>query len=227
MITDLFISMTMMKISLAQKHNRIHSNTAFLHSAVPQMAQRQISAQDNAKVRPNSVILGEAKQKDNRLSSLSLPKPAENASQKEDEKSQTTKNDDLFVPALTLDSLELALKRANLIVSEHIATSQQQKPKSPTSPETRQILNCSLRETKVLYERHLDKQIESQSENTTKGGLGSTSPIRNTNLEAAFERIRNKLKVELGELEGDLPMHAESIHEVRELKFLFKTRFLN
>lgn len=45
------------------------------------------------------------------------------------------------------DSCSVSLKRANLVVAEH-RTQQQQR-----TPETKQILNCSLRETSLVFER--------------------------------------------------------------------------
>lgn len=68
------------------------------------------------------------------------------------------------------------MKRASLIVSEHA--------ESDRNIKTKQILNASLRETKVEFER---RQLDS---------------------------IKNYLSVILGEIEADLPMHAQSIHEV-------------
>ncbi|KAE9555244.1 hypothetical protein FO519_001495 [Halicephalobus sp. NKZ332] len=53
--------------------------------------------------------------------------------------------------------------------------------------ETKRILSCSLRESNVFFERTRKKE---------------------------HQKVNNFLKVTLGEIEGNLPMHAQSIHEV-------------
>lgn len=86
-----------------------------------------------------------------------------------------------------LDDIIFTLKRANLIVAEHIVHTQRNISSNSTS-DTRQILNCSLRESQLQFER---KQAPITS-------IGN----------------RKRLILTLGELEGELPMHAEGIHEV-------------
>ncbi|KAI1727267.1 hypothetical protein Ddc_04564 [Ditylenchus destructor] len=211
MITDLFISMTILKIHLKQEHNRVHSSPNI------DMAQCRLSLSDLAQKRvrsdtiatPNDTEQTEAKSLKNKQlkssthslqQSASAKQPVENAMKDE---AENVNEPIKFPPAFILDSLEVSLKRANLIVSEHIAP---QKAKNPTSSETRQILNCSLRETHAIYERLLDQQLPDSNENSKN--IGSSPSIR------MKERIRNKLNLSLGELDGDLPMHAESIHEV-------------
>lgn len=79
-----------------------------------------------------------------------------------------------------IDSMIFSMKRASLIVSEHAETDRNIK--------TKQILNASLRETKIIFERKRDKDM--------------------------LDNIKNYLSVILGEIDADLPMHAQSIHEV-------------
>lgn len=128
MITDLFISMTLLKIGFIHKQNRFDSGDL-----------------------DNNVCSAE----------------------------ETGEN------VLCLDDIKIKLKRANLIVVEHIVQTQYN-ISSNTMSDTRQILNCSLRESQLQFERN---QILC---------VGS----------------RRRLILTLGELEGELPMHAEGIHEV-------------
>lgn len=94
-----------------------------------------------------------------------------------------------------LDQINLALKRANLIIAEHVLVHE-------LNSDTRQILNCSLRESSIVYER-IAKNFK------------PTIPL---DCDLLKKGLINKLKILLGELEGDLPMHAQFIHEV--IKFL-------
>lgn len=96
----------------------------------------------------------------------------------------------LYLPFI-LDQMNLSLKRANLIIAEHVLIRE-------LNSDTRQILNCSLRESSIIYERIAEK-------------FKPTIPLDLVSLEKG---VINKLKLLLGELEGDLPMHAQSIHEV-------------
>ncbi|KAI6182660.1 FSA-C domain-containing protein [Aphelenchoides bicaudatus] len=83
-----------------------------------------------------------------------------------------------------MDLVNLEVKRANLIFSEHRANNQR-KPS-----EIKQICNCSLRQSFFKFE--------------TFGELSETH----------LSPITNNLLIDLGEIEFDLPMHAQSIHEV-------------
>lgn len=108
---------------------------------------------------------------------------------------QAFKKDTEFENNQCLDDMIITLKRANLIVAEHIVLSQRNNI-SNTS-DTRQILNCSLRESQLQFERFR---------------IPRTSILNSS-------QIRRRLILTLGDLEGELPMHAESIHEVIFSKF--------
>ncbi|KAI1727949.1 hypothetical protein DdX_00092 [Ditylenchus destructor] len=211
MITDLFISMTILKINLKQEHNRVHSSPnmdmAQCRLSLAELVQKRVRSDTIAT--PNDIEQSEGvRNKQLKSSTQSLQQSASAIQPVENAVKDIAENINeplKFPPALILDSLEISLKRANLIVSEHIAP---QKAKNPTSSETRQILNCSLRETHAIYERLLDEQLPDSNENSKNAG---SSPSIRMKL---AERIRNKLNLSLGELDGDLPMHAESIHEV-------------
>uniref|UniRef100_A0A1I7S228 FSA_C domain-containing protein n=1 Tax=Bursaphelenchus xylophilus TaxID=6326 RepID=A0A1I7S228_BURXY len=88
------------------------------------------------------------------------------------------KNASASEPRLS-DSVALDIKRANLVLSEH-------RTHQKLQSETKQILNCSLKQSSGLFEVNL---------------YPDRPPAR-------------KLQIQLGDMEGDLPMHAQSIHEV-------------
>lgn len=98
-----------------------------------------------------------------------------------------------------LDQIEFSLKRANLVIAEHILI---RESKSNT---TQQILNCSLRESSFIYEKIAKK-------------FKPTIPL---DLVSLKKDLINKLQILFGELEGNLLMHAQFIHEVFVYLFLF------
>uniref|UniRef100_A0A7E4VU99 FSA_C domain-containing protein n=1 Tax=Panagrellus redivivus TaxID=6233 RepID=A0A7E4VU99_PANRE len=97
-----------------------------------------------------------------------------------------------------MDSVLFVMKRASLIVSEHIGSNR-------SAVETKRILNCSLRESNVVFEREMPPKKPLTAEDIQ-------SPVAPTPV--GSPKGRNVLRVTLGEIEGDLPMHAQSIHEV-------------
>lgn len=110
-------------------------------------------------------------------------------------------NDEKRQITFVLDHLNLSLKRANLVVAAHVGGSSGGQHTKGGISDPHQILNCSLRESIVDYRRLIDD-------------FRPTLPLR-SNLDE--QEILNRLKAELGQLECDLPIHAESIHEVLQI----------
>lgn len=140
MISDLFISMTMLRIELSHAHQRLITS------------QKYFSSNNLTNIKPTS------------SNALIEIKPVESK---------------------PLDLINLEVRRANLIFSEHRSTQRK-------TSETKQILNCSLRQIFFKFETF------GELSDATQNLIPTTS----------------NLLIDLGEIELDLPMNAQSIHEL-------------
>jgi hypothetical protein len=84
-----------------------------------------------------------------------------------------------------LDLITLEIRRANLILSEH-------KVNQRKTSETKQILNSALRQSYFKFQT-----------------FGEFSEVTNS-----LNPKKSNLLIDLGEIEGDLPMNAQALHEV-------------
>uniref|UniRef100_A0A915E7M6 Uncharacterized protein n=1 Tax=Ditylenchus dipsaci TaxID=166011 RepID=A0A915E7M6_9BILA len=130
MITDLFISMTLLKVCFNQKHTRIHSSC----QAVKTMRTSTLLQQPSCSTRshttatapppPFSTQTSRQDRSQPTVSGKNVQPPSTPSLVNEEEIDNKAENSAATTTSLTLDWMNVCLKRASLIVSEHIVNQQ-------------------------------------------------------------------------------------------------------